>query len=361
MNPITTIMMLIMASILNFGILKFLTVKLAPINVVQGKIGNPGPRGFRGKRGKLGDQGIAADRRLLGTNDILIGDKGIRGVKGIDASCDRQIGKYCIQEDSSLGLMGKGSHMNLTGYRARSLPDLCLFGYEPEPDSAGNIICKSPITGNRQHTDCPVGRDGNCITHKTRRWNSNIIDESSVYYFRPDEWAPADAAGTLMNCSYKKDVIEKMSPAQFSSWTRLLAKRDCPGVPVNGTTKIPPEKDSQGRMIWPEPQTCKQEITPDINIGYYNEYSIRGGWKCVKSIIPKNSSRKRQLCDCKPYPKKELGEECVVNNECNGRYNICINNRCVENCSRYDGDKVRGTENTDLNDNLSQYKCYNTA
>jgi hypothetical protein len=361
MNPGTAIMMLILASILNFGILKFLTAKLAPTNVVQGERGKPGPKGFHGNRGKYGDQGIDADRRLLGTNDKLIGDKGIQGIKGIDAGCDKQLAKYCIQEDSALGLMGKGSHMNLTGYRARSLPNVCLFGYNPEPDSAGNIICKSPITGNNPHKDCPVGRDGNCITHKTRRWDSNIINESSVYYFRPDEWAPADAMGTLMNCSYKKDIIEKMTPAQFSSWTRLLAKRDCPGVPVNGTTKIPPEKDSNGNMIWPEPPTCVQQIKPNIGIGYYNVYSIRGGNKCEKSIVPKNSSKKRQLCDCKPYPKKELGEKCVVNNECNGRNNICIGNRCVENCSRYGADKVRGTENTDLNDNLSQYKCYNTA
>jgi len=342
MNPGTAIMMLILASILNFGILKFLTAKLAPTNVVQGERGKPGPKGFHGNRGKYGDQGIDADRRLLGTNDKLIGDKGIQGIKGIDAGCDKQLAKYCIQEDSALGLMGKGSHMNLTGYRARSLPNVCLFGYKPEEEisptpspapptkwcdvktrtpsesnlawsariygkitgrqhseneggikhNAGDrsyevggmyaldsnnidkskadwlcknpcqwywpnsqyknavnqmcdckggdwnnatsldwcdeniqsvrnkkIVCKSPITGNNSHKDCPVGRDGNCITHKTRRWDSNIINESSVYYFRPDEWAPADATGTLMNCSYKKKIKKKRKLLRFFSGT----------------------------------------------------------------------------------------------------------------------------------------------
>ena len=364
MNPGTAIMMLILASFLNYGILKFLTTNVASIEVIKGKIGKKGVIGLRGERGEHGNQGMDADRKLLGNNDQLLGDIGEIGDKGTDANCELPAEKYCITEDGTLpDNMGSGSHMNLIGYRARNLENVCLFGYKPVVES-GKTICRAPKLGNNPFKDCPVGRDNNCINHKTSNWNSNIVDKSSLQYFEPGSWAPNNKRTSLMNCDYKKDKIAKMTPAQFSAWTRLLAKRDCVGVPYNGTI-IPPKKDTSNNLIWPNPPPCQQQIESTVGIGYFTEYSNSGN-QCRKGIAPIGGNTfsngdvntKITNCECQPYPSLDLGSTCVVSDECSGRGTICMNNKCVEDCSVMTN-KIIGTESTDPNDSMSQYKCYN--
>ena len=362
-------MMLILASILNYGLLKFLTVKVAPIEVVKGKMGKKGRKGPVGNRGKVGDQGVDADRKILGKNDKLLGDRGIKGEKGknADKNCPSQ-SKYCIEDDDD-------SSMNLTGFRARTLPNICLFGYKPEVIN-NQTICRSPIRGKIQQKNCPINESKKCITHKIGNYTTDLVDKSHESYFEPDEWVPSNEKGTFMNCSYNKEVIEKMTPPQFKAWVRLLAKRDCPGVPIDGTTVIPPKKDKNNNLIWNEPAECIQQIdeSKNLGIGYYNSRAS-GKNECLKVIrsyprgtkLPNNKWASYQRCSCTPYKPLELGAKCVDSNECSqggsqGSWSrpkvLCIKNRCRENCKIYGNSKIQGTSDSDPNDENSEFKCY---
>ena len=64
MNPGPAIMMLILASLLNYGILKFLTIKVAPIHVIKVKRGLTGNDGDIGPNGSAGPKGIKARERV---------------------------------------------------------------------------------------------------------------------------------------------------------------------------------------------------------------------------------------------------------------------------------------------------------
>ena len=88
----------------------------------------------------MGDQGLDADRKLLGFNDKLLGEKGEKGDRGKDASCEKELNKYCIQPNSNkIGMINQGL-ICLTGYRARTLKDVCLFGYKPVHDRRGILF-----------------------------------------------------------------------------------------------------------------------------------------------------------------------------------------------------------------------------
>ena len=357
--------MLILASLLNYGILKFLTIKVAPIHVIKGKRGLTGNDGDIGPNGPAGPKGIKASRKSLGNNDVLIGDFGTEGEKGTNASCDVS-DKYCIinntlspsasDTEKEKNKYMDGSHMNLTGYRARTLPNICLFGYRYNKE---NDVCESWNVGSKSVESCPMNQNGDCINHICDTFdeynvNTNLVDKSRSFYFSKN-WAKTDKENDRVNCSYKKNIIEKMTPAQFKSWMKLLSERGCKGVPKISNGLVPNKfskyshynrkvgsatERSKNNLIWEKPKECIPQDEDNIKVSYYKEVSASGndymhpgeGFpRCNKVVYFKENNEWKfgykndqnplendTYCDCdvSNIKKKEIGEKCLYDLEC---------------------------------------------